>query len=330
MNIIDTEELVMCRICGFASKNIAGKHIQVKHKISYDEYKKMFPDAPVQSKNYIKSTTKNSGRYMKTDESKKVCSEMFKGENNPNHSSKTTEKERRSRSPYCIEFTKYKDIEDKEKAVSDFIKSFKKVSPNQKSYWMNKGFSEEESILKISERQKTFTLEKCIEKYGEEKGINIFNDRQNKWYESLIRNGKLKNGYSAISQELFNSILLYYNDAAKLNIYYATKNYEFYLNKKGGGIWKYDFTDFNSMKIIEYNGDIYHANPKKYKSFDRPHPFKKETNAELIWIKDNIKTKVATDNGFQLLTIWDSEYLENKNSVLLSCLDFLNIKNNII
>ena len=43
--------------------------------------------------------------------------------------------------------------------------------PNQLEYWLSKGFSEEYAKLKIIERQKTFSLKKCIEKYGEDTGI---------------------------------------------------------------------------------------------------------------------------------------------------------------
>jgi len=35
------------------------------------------------------------------------------------------------------------------------------------------------------ERQTTFSLKKCIAKYGEEKGLEVFNERQRKWQETL-------------------------------------------------------------------------------------------------------------------------------------------------
>lgn len=63
---------------------------------------------------------------------------------------------------------------------------------------VKKGFTEEEAKQKVSERQATFTLEKCISKYGEEKGRKRWIERQNKW----IKNYR-KKSYSLISQELF-------------------------------------------------------------------------------------------------------------------------------
>jgi len=46
-----------------------------------------------------------------------------------------------------------------------------------------KGLSEEE--VKVKEKQTTFSLKKCITKYGEEKGLEVFNERQRKWQETL-------------------------------------------------------------------------------------------------------------------------------------------------
>lgn len=68
----------------------------------------------------------------------------------------------------------------------------------RKEYWLNKGYTEEEAKEKISNLQRTFTLEKCIEKHGEEEGLQIYNNRQKKWLESLHKS-KMPQGTSAIS-----------------------------------------------------------------------------------------------------------------------------------
>lgn len=59
------------------------------------------------------------------------------------------------------------------------------MRPTQKEYWIKRGFSEEKSIEIIKDKQKTFTLEKCIEKYGDEDGRTRYLDRQIKWQETL-------------------------------------------------------------------------------------------------------------------------------------------------
>lgn len=200
----------------------------------------------------------------------------------------------------------------------------KRLLPSNKEYWLNKGFDVEESIQKVKESQTTFSKEICIKKYGFEKGIEIFTRRQNIWSKSLNENGNLKIGYSKISQFLFKEI----DNKIKGDFEYATKNGEFKLNKIEGGVWIYDFVDVKRKKIIEYNGDMYHANPSKYKENDTPHPFRKELKSIDIWQKDIRKIKIAEKNGFKVLTIWDSDFRrkskQDKELVIQKCIDFIN------
>jgi len=86
-----------------------------------------------------------------------------------------------------------KFITSKQKENSKKLSDLKKNNPEYYrdktttniEYWIKKGYSIEESKNKVSERQHTFSLKKCIEKYGKDKGIEIFNERQNKWVSSL-------------------------------------------------------------------------------------------------------------------------------------------------
>lgn len=63
----------------------------------------------------------------------------------------------------------------------------RKSSKRCKEYWLDKGFSEEDAIKIVSERQSTFSLDKCVEKYGEEEGRRRWQDRQDKWQETLSK-----------------------------------------------------------------------------------------------------------------------------------------------
>ena len=197
-------------------------------------------------------------------------------------------------------------------------------SPRSVEYWVNKGFSVEESKNKVSDTQNTFSLVKCVEKYGDKKGTKIFTERQNKWQDSLTKNGNMKMGYSKISQELFYSILETYKIEDRDKIKFATHNGEFKLNNPAGGVYIYDFIDLTTKKIIEYNGDMFHANPKKYKKTDTPHPYRKNKTSLEIWELDKQKTVVSKNNGYDVLVIWDSEYRwSNKEKVIKKCLNFL-------
>lgn len=57
-------------------------------------------------------------------------------------------------------------------------------------YWLAKGYSYEEAKLQLKNRQSTFSLKKCINKYGEIDGLKIFNNRQEKWQKTLKNKSK--------------------------------------------------------------------------------------------------------------------------------------------
>lgn len=62
---------------------------------------------------------------------------------------------------------------------------YKDYTATQIGYWIKKGYSKSEAKQKLKERQTTFTLEKCIRKYGKIKGTQVFNNRQTKWLNSI-------------------------------------------------------------------------------------------------------------------------------------------------
>ena len=220
-----------------------------------------------------------------------------------------------------------KEIHQKtSKKLKDNPEKYAYKFPTKVEYYLKKGFSEEEAKKEISKIQNRFSLEKCVEKHGKEDGEKVFLDRQEKWQNSIVKNGNLKGGYSKISQKLFYDIInLYENKNDTLNVYFWTKNKEYFF-KKDYYIYLYDFVDTDKNKIIEYNGDQYHANPKIYSSNDTPHPYHKEKkySAEKIWEKDKKKIDLANENGYQVLTIWDSDYRKNPLETLEKCINFLN------
>lgn len=189
-------------------------------------------------------------------------------------------------------------------------------------YYLKKGYSVDESRELLKKRQTTFTISKCIIKYGEVDGLKKWKERQEKWTSSLLNNGNLKIGYSNISQVLFDKICE--NLKSDEHIYYGKKNKEISIaNSKSKRGFLYDFTDTFNKKIIEFNGDIYHGNPNIYKDSDKPNPFKDLTCMDL-WQKDKIKIDLAKSNGFDVLVIWESEYKKDKENTIKRCLEFLN------
>jgi hypothetical protein len=318
MKIDDNIETVTCRICGDQCKRIYGKHLKFKHNnMTTNEYKEKFPGAPIMALSDINNTTKNSGKHMKQEKYKKMFSEKIKGEKNPNHKSNTTELERKSRSPFSKEFIKYKDIDNVEEHISEFAKESVKdrIHATTKEYYLNKGYSEEESIELLKERQRTFTLEKCIEKYGEEEGKNRWLERQEKWL-----NNYKKVNYSNISQELFISL---YNELLKLEftnkVYFAklddnnkihntNRNFEYRLKLNESYILP-DFFIPDLKLIIEFDGTYYHRDNTENKEREKRRD-------------ENIKK-----SGYSVLHISEKEYIKNKELTVLKLVNYI-LKNN--
>lgn len=89
-------------------------------------------------------------------------------------------------------------VEEKQKNNSNKFKEKKKLNPEnyrgiletQLEYWIKRGYSYKEAKLKLSERQSTFSKDKCIKIYGEEIGLEIFNQRQINWKRTLKSKSK--------------------------------------------------------------------------------------------------------------------------------------------
>ena len=74
-------------------------------------------------------------------------------------------------------------------------------------------------------------------------------------------------------------------------------------------------------KIIEYNGDFWHSNPKKY-SAEYINP-RTKTKAIDKWEADEQKINHAIENGFGVFVVWESDFKENKEKVIKECIQFL-------
>lgn len=67
-------------------------------------------------------------------------------------------------------------------------KKWCETKTTRKEFYMKKGFSEEESLKMLSNRQRTFSLDICIDKYGD-RGLDIWKERQDRWISKL--NGRV-------------------------------------------------------------------------------------------------------------------------------------------
>lgn len=268
-------------------------------ELSHEEHEKMLNDAKSRKKHHP----------------------LF-GEKNPGHNSNTTDLERKQRSPKCMEFyeKRYPELSHEEHLMmmNEHKKIVKQKLQDPKNqilcvdYWLNKGYSIEETErqLKKEYQKRTFTLEKCIKKYGEDEGRRKFEDRQVKWQKAIHESfGKSKIAQSQLAQGIINEIKKKY-----------VGEIEFQLDK-----YSFDFKYKNIL--IEINGDYWHCNPKIYKPFD----INKVTGKKAcdIWKKDKEKINKAKSLGYIVYTIWEQDYRNNPGLTIRHCMNFIhdNISN---
>ena len=88
-------------------------------------------------------------------------------------------------------------------------------------------------------------------------------------------------------------------------------------------LYSYDFTDLAANKIIEFNGNFFHGNPNLY-DMGEIITFKKDHHKVAdLWIRDYRKIKLAIENGFSVLIIWEEEYKQNSSKVISICKKFM-------
>jgi len=134
--------------------------------------------------------------------------------------------------------------------------------------------------------------------------------------------GQLNYSYSKISQELFNSIYLKLPAFLQQKTYYASLNFEF-IRKFNESTYLYDFTITSIKKIIEFNGDLWHANPLKYPD---PNLKMKRLNGitcKEIWDRDLKKIQHVESIGYSVKVIWENDYVKNKEETITSCISWL-------
>lgn len=314
VKLAPSKDYILCRECSLYIKVVAS-HIKSSHNMSVDEYKSKHDDAPLYSASTILSFSNN-----------------MKGVKNPNHKSKTTIEQRQSISPNSIVFyeKKYPDLSHTEHLAMLSAHANKitdnRVTATQLEYYLRDGISVEDAKAQLSIRQSTFSLDKCIEKHGEQAGRLVHQKRQQKWQDTLAENGNLKSGYSLVSQTLFYELLGQHHIHERKNIYFEGKSKEYFITESRDGVkhhYKYDYTDRLRMKIVEFNGDIFHANPALYAATDRPNPYKKHLTSKDMWEYDALKAEVANRHGFEVLTVWESDYRKHKQATIDQCVAFL-------
>lgn len=223
-----------------------------------------------------------------------------------------------SMSPWSKDFVNYKDMseEEKKKAIRKAIKCETKTYNTRLSYYLDKGFTEKEAKEKQKTRQQTFNLEKCIAKYGEEKGYEVWKKRQEIWQhtlqskpiEELIEINRKKASAGIGNREETEFLM---------NVLPDKKYHNVYIRKIAIGDLVYE------NKIIEFYGDYWHCNPTIWK----PDDFQKTLGiiAKERWETDRIRQNKLEALGYKVKIVWEKDYNQDKEKVIKECKEFLGV-----
>lgn len=189
-------------------------------------------------------------------------------------------------------------------------------------YYLNKGLDYERAKAALTERQTTNSLKRYIKIYGQKEGEKRYAERNAKWQNTLknkppeerarINSLKCSKGYSVskAETELFETLHKVFGNIQKALAIAYDDSKKYYV---------YDIA--LNDKIIEYNGDFWHANPNVY---DETFYNKvSKMSSKEIWKKELHKEKVAINNGYKILKVWESDYKQNKEKVVAECISFL-------
>lgn len=129
-------------------------------------------------------------------------------------------------------------------------------------YYLLRGFTEEGAIYQVSLNQSTFSLEICIEKYGEELGREVWLKRQQKWQDKL--NSKSQEEIESINKKKSN-LMSYSNLWTNKSIFDG----KFYLLEIQNGFYKIGITSRTIKErypknkdykiLLEFNSSINHC-----------------------------------------------------------------------
>ena len=75
-------------------------------------------------------------------------------------------------------------------------------------------------------------------------------------------------------------------------------------------------------KIIEFNGDYWHKNPKIYSESDE--------GVKDKWEYDRNRLSELKSLGYDVLVVWEMDYRNNPNDVIANCLNHLQLLRNVV
>lgn len=209
------------------------------------------------------------------------------------------------------------------------------VFSNSKNALIEK-YGEEEASIIANKRWAVTSKPAFIQRYGEIAGLKKYNNYRNKLkrrmnLDSLIEEYGEEEGYEKYISRAWKSNRNS-NIAHKLFEDLRAKNIMFnlevpiFLNREERLLLgqKIIFVDGQYKNIIvEFFGDIWHANPKLYESSDTPNPFSHLT-AQQIQNRDANRISILNKKGFHTIVVWEKDFRFDSNKVVDSIISVIN------
>jgi hypothetical protein len=331
VNELDPKSYVICKVCGKKFTRITGTHLK-KHKMSPTEYKLKYK---ISKTEYISENICNSvgctresmiekygeiegiNRWEKYRTAQAYSNSFEYKQKKHNWTKEQFDEYNKNRAATLKNLIlRHGDKIGKQK-WDDYCNKQKYVGSSEDYFIEKYGLFEGRKKWKEICKKKALTLENFILKYGEINGKEKYIEYQ--------QNRKKTNFYSPISQELFNNIIMILTN--KEHIYFQD------LNDKEYGVYlktqkKYTFIDYydlNKNKAIEFYGDYWHCNPTIYTE-QFVHPTIKKSAKEIRQIDNERLNALKQEYKMDILVIWESEYLKNKELIIEKCQKFLEYK----
>jgi len=149
----------------------------------------------------------------------------------------------------------------------------KESSPRCIEYWVKRGYSKDNAKQEVSKVQSTFSLEKCIENYGETEGRIVWENRQKKWQNTLNsktedeikRINSLKNAISIHHYDSIDNAISHLNETRNMSlvgsiedfISFVEKDLEKHVHKRyiPAEVYLEQCVNACQKQILEYNGN---------------------------------------------------------------------------
>lgn len=207
-------------------------------------------------------------------------------------------------------------IENAKKRNKESYKNFSKKLKYSKDYWINLGYSEEESEILKQKYLKNMKndLLSTIERYGEEEGRRRWVSRCEKYKQTMKNNLGNKRTGGCVSKESISFFIPLYKFCRRLGlkrneIYFGIGgSREFFIKdntcSENSGCF-YDFTIPKLNMIIEYHGTFWH--PRNINEWKNPWL---DYNSSILF--DEYKAILAKRRNMDYFVVWSDDNKTNR------------------